>query len=220
SAPPAATPSVRPVSTASSPLPRVGGGRVGNLTPPPKPGPRGVSPRPAAARGPLPRAGKPPAVVPRAGSSVGGPPRPRPSSPQRSPGAAAMLRSAALAELEEARPASTLETASPSAEPTAPAEAPTSHSRESAVAQLQDEPKRPAEKPPVKEQDSALAGAFSAAVQAPGAGLDPAAGDEWFVGINGVPVGPIKLTELRSKAASGAVNKDSLVWRDGFEEWK
>ena len=45
-------------------------------------------------------------------------------------------------------------------------------------------------------------------------------GDEWFVGINGVPVGPIRLSELRSKAASGAVNKESLVWRDGFEDWR
>ena len=45
-------------------------------------------------------------------------------------------------------------------------------------------------------------------------------GDEWFVGINGVPVGPIRLSELRAKAASGAVTKESLVWRDGFEEWR
>jgi predicted Zn finger-like uncharacterized protein len=67
--------------------------------------------------------------------------------------------------------------------------------------------------------DSALAGAFTAAVQAPGTDLDTV-GDEWFVGINGVPVGPIKLAELRSKAASGAVTRESLVWRDGFEEWK
>ncbi len=45
-------------------------------------------------------------------------------------------------------------------------------------------------------------------------------GDEWFVGINGVPVGPIRLTELRAKAATGAITKESLVWRDGFEEWR
>jgi hypothetical protein len=72
----------------------------------------------------------------------------------------------------------------------------------------------------------ALAGAFT---QAFGSGVSeppPAEqtlsmpGDEWFVGINGVPVGPIRLSELRSKAASGAVNKESLVWRDGFEDWR
>jgi hypothetical protein len=44
--------------------------------------------------------------------------------------------------------------------------------------------------------------------------------DEWFVGINGVPVGPIRLSELRSKAAAGSVNRESLVWRDGFEDWR
>jgi predicted Zn finger-like uncharacterized protein len=70
----------------------------------------------------------------------------------------------------------------------------------------------------------ALAGAFSLAV----GGTSDAAGpdslsmpaDEWFVGINGVPVGPIRLSELRSKAASGSVNRESLVWRDGFEDWR
>lgn len=72
----------------------------------------------------------------------------------------------------------------------------------------------------------ALAGAFTQAfagnTSAP-AGADAPLnmhGDEWFVGINGVPVGPIRLSELRSKAASGAVTKESLVWRDGFEDWR
>ncbi|HYQ40852.1 MAG TPA: GYF domain-containing protein [Polyangiaceae bacterium] len=70
----------------------------------------------------------------------------------------------------------------------------------------------------------ALAGAFSLAVggQNDSAGPDSLSmpADEWFVGINGVPVGPIRLSELRSKAASGSVNRESLVWRDGFEDWR
>ncbi|MDF3071897.1 MAG: Signal recognition particle receptor protein FtsY [Polyangiaceae bacterium] len=75
----------------------------------------------------------------------------------------------------------------------------------------------------------ALAGAFSLAFGGGGTAAAPAPeselplsmpGDEWFVGINGVPVGPIRLSELRSKAASGAVTKESLVWRDGFEDWR
>ena len=72
---------------------------------------------------------------------------------------------------------------------------------------------------------TSLAGAFSAAVSGP-QGHAPIAdplsmpGDEWFVGINGVPVGPIRLSELRSKAGSGSITKESLVWRDGFEEWR
>ena len=71
---------------------------------------------------------------------------------------------------------------------------------------------------------SLLAGAFNQAVAtAPKrTSLAPASGlsDEWHVGINGIPVGPIRLNELRSKAAAGAINKDSLVWQEGFEEWK
>jgi hypothetical protein len=71
----------------------------------------------------------------------------------------------------------------------------------------------------------ALAGAFSEAFGGGGEPTEAAShlsmpGDEWFVGINGVPVGPIRLSELRSKAASGAVSKESLVWRDGFEDWR
>jgi hypothetical protein len=76
-----------------------------------------------------------------------------------------------------------------------------------------------AEEPP----SSALAGAFSEAVGEPSSTLSGDLGgpaDEWYVGINGVPVGPIRLSELRSKAGAGAVNYDSLVWRDGFEEWQ
>ncbi|MEP7051324.1 MAG: GYF domain-containing protein [Pseudomonadota bacterium] len=69
----------------------------------------------------------------------------------------------------------------------------------------------------------ALAGAFSRAVgdhaEPPPDSLSMPA-DEWFVGINGVPVGPIRLSELRSKAASGSINAESLVWRDGFEDWR
>ena len=69
---------------------------------------------------------------------------------------------------------------------------------------------------------SALAGAFSEAVGDPVSGLGDfaAPADEWYVGINGVPVGPIRLSELRSKASAGAVGYDSLVWRDGFEQWQ
>ena len=67
----------------------------------------------------------------------------------------------------------------------------------------------------------ALAGAFAQVVHAPeSSGLPDLVGsEEWYVGINGVPVGPIRLSELRSKAASGAITEESLVWRDGFEEW-
>lgn len=43
--------------------------------------------------------------------------------------------------------------------------------------------------------------------------------EQWFVGIDGVPTGPLGMEELRSKAAAGLVSLDSLVWREGFEDW-
>jgi hypothetical protein len=71
---------------------------------------------------------------------------------------------------------------------------------------------------PLASAFSQLVGAQSSAI-----GSDSNAGmpaDEWFVGVNEVPVGPIRLSELRAKALSGAVTLDSLVWRDGQEEWQ
>jgi predicted Zn finger-like uncharacterized protein len=44
--------------------------------------------------------------------------------------------------------------------------------------------------------------------------------DNWFVGVNGVPLGPITLDELRKLAVAGHVDRKSLLWRDGWEEWK
>jgi predicted Zn finger-like uncharacterized protein len=70
----------------------------------------------------------------------------------------------------------------------------------------------------------ALAAAFGQLVsQEPDAPAGEARGmpaDEWFVGINDVPVGPIRLSELRKRAMLGAVTADSLVWRDGLEAWR
>ena len=72
---------------------------------------------------------------------------------------------------------------------------------------------------------SALASAFNKSVAArgepspPAGATDPPA-EEWYVAIDEVPVGPIRLTELRAKYGAGAVTDDSLVWREGFEEWR
>lgn len=43
--------------------------------------------------------------------------------------------------------------------------------------------------------------------------------ENWYVGVAGVPLGPIRLSVIREKAAAGAVDGDSLVWREGFDEW-
>lgn len=42
----------------------------------------------------------------------------------------------------------------------------------------------------------------------------------WFVGMGEVVVGPMTLADLRSRAERGAVVPASLVWRDGFEDWR
>jgi hypothetical protein len=44
--------------------------------------------------------------------------------------------------------------------------------------------------------------------------------DEWYVGIDGSPIGPLTLQQLKEKAAARRATLDSLVWKDGFEEWK
>jgi len=76
---------------------------------------------------------------------------------------------------------------------------------------------------------SALAGAFQRTVHdapqsvpfpQPAGGLELSVTDEWYVAINGVPVGPVRISELRRKAASGAVTEDSLCWQEGLEEWR
>ncbi|MFO0668829.1 MAG: GYF domain-containing protein [Polyangiaceae bacterium] len=85
---------------------------------------------------------------------------------------------------------------------------------------------RPPAAPKAPKPD-ALAGAFQKRVTAEPAEstasleiLDSSAASGWYVAINGVPVGPIRVSELRRKAANGAVNEDSLVWREGLEEWR
>jgi len=72
-----------------------------------------------------------------------------------------------------------------------------------------------------------LASAFSQKVRQPQPSdvsaaievLSAGAGEEWYVGINGVPLGPVRLSTLRQKAQQGVIDEDSVVWREGFEEW-
>lgn len=45
-------------------------------------------------------------------------------------------------------------------------------------------------------------------------------GEDWYVGVGGVPIGPVRLSVIREKVEQGAVDGESLVWREGFEEWQ
>jgi predicted Zn finger-like uncharacterized protein len=86
---------------------------------------------------------------------------------------------------------------------------------------LDDDEDTAEEQPTAIMRGGALAAAFGALVTAPKPAADAAMpADEWYVGINDVVVGPIRLGELRAKAASGAVQGESLVWRDGLEDWR
>ncbi|MBK8252431.1 MAG: zinc-ribbon domain-containing protein [Polyangiaceae bacterium] len=45
-------------------------------------------------------------------------------------------------------------------------------------------------------------------------------GEDWYVGVGGVPLGPVRLAVIREKAQAGVVHPNSLVWREGFDEWQ
>ena len=85
---------------------------------------------------------------------------------------------------------------------------------------------KPAPPKPERTGGGALAGAFKSNVQrdeegsAPFDMADLAPGDDWYVAVNGVPVGPIRVAEVRRKAALGAVTEESLVWQEGLDEWR
>ncbi len=66
-----------------------------------------------------------------------------------------------------------------------------------------------------------LYGGFAKAVAAPApkAASTPLPTEDWYVGIAGVPLGPVRLAVVREKATLGQVDADSLVWREGFDEW-
>jgi len=89
------------------------------------------------------------------------------------------------------------------------------------------EPPRAAPQAPVSTVDpasapqSGIAAAFTRSVQASPASTSHIStpSEDWYVGVAGVPVGPIRLSEIREKASIGAVDGDSLVWREGFDEW-
>lgn len=74
--------------------------------------------------------------------------------------------------------------------------------------------------PPAASPSSpALYSGFAQAVSAPSSSATPVLTEDWYVGIAGVPLGPVRLSVLREKASQGQVDGDSLVWREGFDEW-
>ncbi len=74
-------------------------------------------------------------------------------------------------------------------------------------------PGAPADAPPARP-----AAPVAADPSAPTAADEPL--DGWFVGVNGVPLGPIPVGDLQELAAAGHIDRRSLVWREGFPEWR
>ena len=74
--------------------------------------------------------------------------------------------------------------------------------------------------PPPARLERALARAVAEPAPSVPASRHPTThSEDWYVGVAGVPLGPIRLSVIREKAATGAVDADSLVWREGFDEW-
>ena len=42
----------------------------------------------------------------------------------------------------------------------------------------------------------------------------------WYAGIRDVPVGPLTRSELGARVQSGDVTVDTLVWREGLDDWR
>lgn len=43
---------------------------------------------------------------------------------------------------------------------------------------------------------------------------------EWFVAIDGEPVGPLNQQEVKQRLEEGQIDGETLVWGEGFEEWR
>jgi predicted Zn finger-like uncharacterized protein len=153
---------------------------------------------------PKPEHAAPKATIPRAPAAptFGAPAAPRPGAPAAPrPGA----------------PAATPRPAAAAPRPGAPAAKPEMSPRPGAAA--------PAAHAPHAPHGGALSSAFAKVstkkdAEPPAQKKPEVPADEWYAAIDEVPVGPIRLSDLRAKYAEGALTDDSLVWREGFEEWR
>jgi len=75
---------------------------------------------------------------------------------------------------------------------------------------------------PTEEDWAAHRAAKAAAASAPPPSARPSrlAAAEWYVGIDGEPVGPIDIGYLKTQVARGKVGLSSLVWREELPDWK
>jgi hypothetical protein len=48
---------------------------------------------------------------------------------------------------------------------------------------------------------------------------EPAPQEEWHVAINDAPVGPLRRDEVARRITQGIINRESLAWREGMDDW-
>jgi predicted Zn finger-like uncharacterized protein len=76
-------------------------------------------------------------------------------------------------------------------------------------------PDSPAVAGAVGPSDAVVAGSVAEAVDV----LE--SGDvDWYVEVNGLPVGPVPMTVLHARAEAGMITPDSLAWREGLDGWQ
>ncbi|XXX79657.1 GYF domain-containing protein [Sorangium sp. So ce134] len=213
----------------SDEAPHVGAGAPGHDTgaagaPKPPPSSRGQGaapspPRPASQALPRPGGAPRPPVAPRAAPGPASNPRPAPAPATP---AAAPAAQPAPAVGRAAQPAPATARAAQPAPATARAVQPAPAARTAQPA-----PAGPAASAARAAEPAPPAGAASVFKQTMSndrpLGKAPAvratASEDWYVGVGGVPLGPVRLAVIREKALAGAVDGDSLVWREGFDEW-
>ncbi|HEX7476506.1 MAG TPA: GYF domain-containing protein [Polyangiales bacterium] len=66
---------------------------------------------------------------------------------------------------------------------------------------------------------SSLGADFQRQVASPTHDAGARGADEWHVAINDVPVGPMRREEVARKIGMGAVDRESLAWREGMDDW-
>jgi predicted Zn finger-like uncharacterized protein len=151
---------------------------------------------------PKPAAGKLPTTAPRPTAGAAAPRQPT-GATLPTTGSAARVASPATASPSPAavtalKPATTALAAKPAAQPSALRSSitqTTSHAQESAG--------------PKRTTSSASTSAL----------LNPSE-TGWYAGIREVPVGPLTKAELASKIDAGDINSDTLVWREGLDDWR
>ena len=175
------------------------------------------APKPAA-----PAAPAAPGIRPAAPSAPGAPSVGIPAPPGR-PAAPAVARPATKAPVPKPAAPPGAKPASPSTTAAVVANAASSAAAVSLLSALDEDDDENDDSTHILK-GGALADAFGALVGGvPADGQSAVVGmpaDEWFVGINDVPVGPIRLGEIRKKAMLGAVTPETMVWRDGLEAWR